>query len=133
MVRIVMMELESNCEEVTIAIEVVSKSDAAACANAIFLQNPRVTASKITGVIKQKKKTPVIVIDDDNSEEEGYDTDDSNAYVPSLVKREYDSSDGEDEDKDVEFGTQDVEEEEFEVEQILPHDQRLVPALGRGQ
>ena len=56
---------------------------------------------KITGVMK-KKKTPVILIDDDDSgnEDDGYDTDNSDAGMSKMVKREYDSSDDEGDDKE---------------------------------
>ena len=132
------MELESNSDEVTAAIEAVPKSDlatraAAARANANFSQDPGVAASKIRGVIKQNE-TEVIVIDDDSGDEDdGYDTDDTDADMPHMVKRDYDSSDDEDDDdEDDDIGTQKVEDE-IEVEQVLPHHLRSVRKLGRGQ
>ena len=50
----------------------------------------------------RKKKTPAIAINDDDSgdEDDGYDTDDSNAGMPKMVKREYDNSDDESDDEE---------------------------------
>ena len=72
---------------------------------------------KITGEIK-KKKTPVILIDDDDSgnEDDGYGTDYSDARMPKMVKRKYDSSDDESDDEEDDVSPQEDDEEEIEVE-----------------
>ena len=56
--------------------------------------------NKIRGVIK-KKKTPVIVTDEaSGDEDDGYDTDDTDAGMPKMIKRKYDSIDDKDDDKE---------------------------------
>ena len=95
--------MESDRDISTNAIEAVPVPDLAARAagarsNANFVQNPGVSVRKITGVIKEKK-TPVIVIGDDSDEEDnGYNTDDTDAGMPKMVKRKYSSSDDKEDD-----------------------------------
>ena len=134
------VELEADDEDLnttTTQLDVAPKPDlatraAAARANANLAQNPGVDRSKITGVEKKKKKTEVIVIDDDSSDEEdGYDTDDTEAGMPKLFKREYDSDSSDDEDdEDDDVGPQVEEEVELEADSgPLPK----TPSYGRGQ
>ena len=90
-------------------------------------------ASKITGVIKQKKREVIVIDDDSSDEDDGYDTDNTYADMPYMVKPEYDTSNHEDEDEDIDIGTPEVEEDEdIQVKRILPPHLRSVPALGRG-
>ena len=90
---------------------------------------------KITGVIK-KRKTPIIVIDDNNSgnEDDGYDTDNSDAGMPKMVKRKYDSSDDKSDDKEDDVSPQEEEEEEEEEIKVDAKSGELLPVhlLGRG-
>ena len=85
-------ELESDREAIVDAITTAPKSDlvtraAAARANAIFLQDPGVAASKITGVIKQKKREVIVIDDDSSNADDGYDTDDAYADMPYMAKQ----------------------------------------------
>jgi len=126
------VELESDREETTSALEAVPEPDlatraAAARANSNLARKPGVPVRKITGVVR-KPETDVIVVDDDDSDEEdGYDTD---AGMPKMAPPEYDSSDDEsdEEDDDDDVGPT-VPEEEIEVEtNTIPQ----VQELGRG-
>ena len=85
---------------------------------------------KITGVIKERK-TPVIVIGDNSGDEDdGYNTDDTNAGMPKMVKRGYNSSDDEGDDEEDDVSPQEDDKEEIEVE---ANSGKLPPASPHGR
>ena len=112
------VELETDHEDGTTAIEAVPKPDlatraAAARANANLAQSPGVPVRKIAGVIKAKKTAVIVIEDDSSDEEDGYDTDATEPGMPKMTRPGYDSSDSEEEDDDSDISPEEVEEEEI--------------------